>query len=122
MIKGFTGHNPPYGCLDVGALLNEDRNVARANPQGRSAGTVRGFDHAGATGGKNQVSLFHQLLGAFKGRHGRHADKVFGYLEFLEHLLNDGNRFTDTVCCCRVRAENDTVTGFQRNQGFIDGC
>ena len=109
------------GELDVRGIVDDDRGVTGANAQGGLARGVGGLDHTRATGGENDVDVAHDHVGQLDGRLVDPADDALrstGLDSCVENELGGGD---GALGGCRVRGDDDGVTGLQADERLEDG-
>ena len=63
---------------NVGAFVYYRGGIARANSESGLAGRIRGLYHTGTAGSKNDIRIFHNLVGKLKGGYVDPSYDIFG--------------------------------------------
>ena len=109
------------GELDVRGIVDDDRGVAGADAECGLTGGVSSLDHARATGCENDVDVAHDHVGQLDGRLVDPADDALrstGLDSCVENELGGGD---GALGGCRVRGDDDGVTGLQADERLEDG-
>ena len=108
------------GQLDIRALVDDDRRVARADAQRRFAGGIRRMHHAGAARRQNDVRFVHQLARQFQAGELDAADNAFRRARLNRRLVDDARSLRRALLSARMRADEDRVAGLQAQQRLKD--
>ena len=121
-VESFSIHDFTDGIRHVGRALDHHGDVARSHAESRLAARIGRFDDGVAAGGENHTGAVmpHQGIGGFDRRSGDALDDVGGGAGFDSRLIEYVRRFAGAPPGVGVRAEHDRVSGFQRDQGFVD--
>ena len=111
VIEGFGVNDRIDSELDIGAVVDDDRGVSRADAQRRFAGGVSRLDHAGAAGGQDGVRLLHDLVGQLQAWRIDPADDIFRRARRYRCLIDHLRRRDGGSLCTRVGTDDDGVAG-----------
>ena len=100
VVEGLGGHDRAGRVREVGGLVDHVDRVADTDAEGRRPGAVRGLDHAGATGGHDEVDLVHQLRGVRDLRLGQHLHQVGRRTDLLARLAHEARPPRRSCACC----------------------
>ena len=102
--------------------VDVDRDIARADADGRFAAAVRSLDHARPTGSQDHRGgvMIHQLVGALNGQLGEAADHALGQPRRLGGPGHHPDRLRGAVLGRRVRGDDDRVAGLDTDQDLED--
>ena len=64
--------------------------------------------------------MAHQLVGRFDCRGSDTGNQPLGRAHLLRGVRQQRGRFAGTAAGARMRAEDDRIAGFERDQGFVD--
>ena len=118
IVKSLTLEYAAYGHLDIAGFVHDSRSVTRAYAESRYAAGVSSFHHTWAAGCEDHIDILmaHEVLALGDAGFFDPGDNIFGsaglYGGIQDHLgSGDGALFS-----AGVRAEDDTVTGLQRQE------
>ena len=109
------------GKQDVRGVVDDGGSVARAHADCGFAAGIRRLDHSGTARRENDVRLFHKQVGHFEGRDVNPADDAFGRASFDRRFQHDFRRLDGALFGSRMGADDDAVSGFQRDERLEDG-
>ena len=123
VVKGLGHHQVGAGPVQVGALFNKAGHVAGAHAQSGLAAGIRGLYHARSAGRQDggHAGVAHQGAGGLHAGLGDPLDAVFGRARLHRRLIHDARGLGAAVLGGGVKAKNDGVAGFYRNQAFEQG-
>ena len=121
VVKGLGVDDRVDSQQDVCGVVDDSGRVSGANAQSRLAGGVSRLDHAGTTGGKDDVGFFHNQVGEIKRRNVDPADDSLRSTCRHSGFQYDLCRRNGGFLCSWVRADDDTVSGFQTDQR-LENC
>ena len=121
-IEAFTGNHLGDGFFQVGRGIHQHRNVARSHPERRLAAGIGGLHHARAAGGQDHGGALvpHQGAGGFERGVIDALDDAFGRARFHRRLVQNSRCVAGALVRARMRAENDGVARFERNERLVN--
>ena len=105
---------------NIGGVVDDSGGVTGANAQSRLTGRISSLHHAGATGGQDDVSASHNLVGQFQRGHVDPCDDVLGSAGCNSSVQNNLSSSDGALLGTGMGADDDTVAGLQRNQSLED--
>ena len=118
VVKGFGVNDGVDRQGDVGTVVDDGRCVARAYAESGLAAGVRRLYHAGAACREDDIRLLHNQIGHFQRGNVDPCNNVFRCAGCYRRLQNDLCCFDGALLCAGMRADDDSVSGFQTNQRF----
>ena len=123
VIESFAGKNALYGERDIRAFFDKGGAVARPDTE---RGVARGVccAHHGLPAGcqdDTDVPVGQKGVGGFHCGQLYTADRAFRRTGPAGGLFDDAEGFQDAALCAGMRAYNNRVARFERNQALVHG-
>ena len=120
VVEGLAHQHGTDRGLHVARIAHDHRGIAGADADRRSAARISRLHHARAAGGENQcdVGVAHEMLAHRHRRFLDPSDDVFGSAGLDRSLKHNSRRRNRALLGPRVRTENDSVAGLQRQKRF----
>ena len=113
--------NRADGEREIGRLVDDGGGVACAHAESGGAGAVGRLDHAGAARGEDEVRLLHEEVRLGERRSLDPADDALRSARFDGRVEHDLGRSDSSILGARVGADDNAVTGLERDERLEDG-
>ena len=120
VVKRFAQDNRAHRREDVRRVVDDGGHVSAADADGGFAAAICALDHAGAAGCEDAVRFLHRKVGQLQTRRVHPVDNAFRRACGNRRFEHDARRLNGGTLCARMRANEDAVAGFQRDQGLKD--
>ena len=109
-----------YCVNDISGGVDDSRCVTCANADSRSTRGVSSLNHSRTAGCENDVNFLHQEVCQIQGRNVNPGDDAVRSASLYSCLVNDLCSFNGALLCTGVRADDDTVSCLERDEGLED--
>ena len=124
VVKGLGVNDRVDRQKDVSALVDDRGSVAGAYAQSGFAAGVSSLYHSGTACSENAVGLLHKHICQLKRGNVDPADDSLGSARGNSRLQNELRRGDGALFCAGMRADDDSVSGFQTDKRLENrgGC
>ena len=120
VIEGL-GVNDGVDCVnDISSGVNDSGSVTRTYADSGGAGGVCSLNHSRAAGCEDYINFLHEEVCKIKGRNIYPRDDAVRSASLNCCLINDLCSLNGALLCTGVRADDDTVSGLERDKGLED--
>ena len=118
VIEGL-GVNDGVNCInDISRRIDNSGSVTCTNADSRCTGGVSSLNHSRTAGRENDVNFLHEEVGQVEGGNIYPGNDAVRSASLNSCLVNDLSSLNGALLCTGVRADDDTISGLERDEGL----